>query len=188
MARWEPGARDRMQQAAMELFVEQGYEQTTVSQIAERAGVTDRTYFRHFCDKREVLFAGTEHLFALFTGAVADSQAQDPLAIATEALHAAAEFFPQERLPWARVRWELISTNPALAEREQLKMVTLAAALATALRERGFTEPAASLLGHSTITVFQVSFDVWLREGDDRGIREVQRETFETLRATLSSR
>lgn len=185
MARWEPGSRDRLQQAALDLFAEQGYEQTTVAQISARAGVTDRTFFRQFADKREVLFAGSERLHALLVDAVAASPATGPLRMATDALDAAAGFFPQERLPWARARAALVSANPALTEREQLKMITLAAALAGALRERGTSEPTASLLAHSTITVFQVSFDVWLREGDERSLREVQRETFAALRSTL---
>lgn len=186
MARWEPGSRERLQQAALDLFAEQGYDETTVAQIAARAGVTDRTFFRQFSDKREVLFAGSERLLALFVDAVAASPATDPLQITTDALHAAAEFFPQDRLPWSRTRADLVFTHPALAEREQLKMVTLASAVAKALRERGIGEPAASLLAHSTITVFQVSFDVWLREGDERSMQDVQRETFDALRSTLT--
>ncbi|WP_432565404.1 TetR/AcrR family transcriptional regulator [Kineococcus sp. SYSU DK003] len=188
MARWAPGSRDRLQQAAVELFAEQGYEQTTVAQIAERAGVTERTFFRTFADKREVLFAGSEQLEALIVDAVAGSPATDPVDVAADGLDAAAQFFPEDRRPYVQARQELVVANPALAEREQLKMVTLASSVARALRERGVGEPAARLLAHSAITVFQVAFETWVRAGEDRPLQQLQRETFTALRETLGAR
>ncbi|PRY16621.1 TetR/AcrR family transcriptional regulator [Kineococcus rhizosphaerae] len=185
MARWAPGAGDRLQAAALDLFTDQGYDQTTVSQIAERAGVTDRTFFRWFPDKREVLFAGSERLLALFTDAVAGSPATDPVEIAADALAASTAFFAEERRPWARRRAAVVYGHPALAEREQLKMLTLAAALAEALRGRGVPEPDATLLGHTTVTVFQVSFEAWIRPDETREMAQIQRETFAALRETL---
>ncbi|NAZ88087.1 TetR/AcrR family transcriptional regulator [Kineococcus indalonis] len=187
MARWAPGARERLQQAAMELFAEHGYEPTTVSQIAGRAGVTDRTFFRHFTDKREVLFAGGEELVAHVVGAVAACPAGDPLAAVAEGLRAAAAYFPDERRPFSRRRQELVEANPALAEREQLKLAGLAGAVGAALRERGVAEPSASLLAHCTTTVFQVSFATWIRDGEERSLQQVQREVFESLRRTLGA-
>ena len=71
MGRWEPNARGRLEQAAMELYLERGFDQTTVAEIAERAGLTERTFFRHFADKREVLFAGAGALQELLVSAVA---------------------------------------------------------------------------------------------------------------------
>ncbi|GAA0308072.1 TetR/AcrR family transcriptional regulator [Kineococcus aurantiacus] len=186
MARWAPGSGERLQAAALELFAEQGYDQTTVSQIAERAGVTDRTFFRHFADKREALFAGSDRLLAMFTDAVENSPATDPVQLAADALEASAGFFPAERRPWARQRAAVVEAHPALAEREQLKMATLAQAVAAALRGRGVGEPAASLLAHSTTTVFQVAFETWVREGEERAMPEVLHETFAELRATLA--
>ncbi|MEW1959418.1 TetR family transcriptional regulator [Kineococcus sp. NPDC059986] len=188
MARWEPGARERLQAAALDLFVDQGYDETTVSQIAARAGVTDRTFFRHFSDKRESLFAGSEQLVTLFTDAVARSTAPDPLDVASEALAASTAFFPEERRPWARTRTAVVLANPALAEREQLKMVTIAQATAGALRDRGVEEPAATLLGHSTVTVFQVAFERWIRDGEDRSMGDLLQDTLSALRETLVPR
>jgi len=187
MARWEPGSRERLQESALELFAAHGYDQTTVTEIAARAGVTDRTFFRYFSDKREVLFAGSEVLEALFVDTVGASTAPDPLLVVEEALDAAAAFFAQERRPWSQRRQALVEQNPALAEREQLKMVTLATAVASALRGRGVDEPAASLLAHSAITVFQVSFAAWIRDGEERPMAHVQRTVFRTLRETLGA-
>ncbi|WP_432542930.1 TetR/AcrR family transcriptional regulator [Kineococcus sp. SYSU DK002] len=188
MARWAPGSGERLQAAALELFDEQGYDRTTVSQIAQRAGVTDRTFFRHFADKREALFAGSERLQAVFTDAVAHSPATDPLGLAADALRAAAGFFPADRRPWARRRAAVVEAHPALAEREQLKMVVLVNAVAAALRERGVPEPAASLLAHSTITVFQVAFGTWVADESGRTLGEVQQATLAALRSTLGAR
>jgi len=187
MARWEPGSRERLQQSALELFAERGYEQTTVTEIAARAGVTDRTFFRYFPDKREVLFAGSELLEALFVDTVAASTAPDPLQVVEEALQASAAFFPQERRPWSQRRQALVEQNPALAEREQLKMATLATSVAAALRGRGVAEPAASLLAHSVITVFEVSFATWIGDGEERSMTAVQRDVFRALRRTLGA-
>src|SRR5689334_47389 len=127
MARWAPGASDRLQQAAMELFAEDGFEATTVAGIAGRAGVTERTFFRHFADKREVLFAGEERLEAVFVGAIADAPADttvDGLLVA--ALDAAGR--TMQGAPgrdFGRVRNEIISANEQLLERELLKLAKL---------------------------------------------------------------
>lgn len=185
MARWEPGSSERLQQAALDLFHEQGYEQTTVAEIAARAGVTERTFFRYFSDKREVLFAGSERLLAQFTLAVANSSATDAVQMASDALVGSSEFFDEERRPWARRRAAVVYGHPALAEREQLKMVTLGTAVAGALRERGVDEPAATLLAHSTITVFRVSFDTWIADDTGRTMADIQQETFRALRLSL---
>ena len=187
MARWAPGSRARLQQAAVELFVEHGYEPTTVAQIAERAGVTERTFFRHFTDKREVLFAGGEQLVALFVDAVTACPAEDPLEVVTAALDAAAVFFDEDRRVFSRRRQGLVEDNPALAEREQLKMATLTSAVTGALRRRGVVEPSASLLAHCTTTVFQVSFTTWIRDGELRSLQQVQREVFQALRDALGA-
>src|SRR5215469_13715779 len=70
MSRWEPNARGRLEQAALELYCERGFDQTTVTEISERAGLTERTFFRYFADKREVLFWGQEHLRDLYVRAI----------------------------------------------------------------------------------------------------------------------
>src|SRR5690348_12479074 len=146
MSRWEPDARGRLAQAAMELYRERGYEQTTVAEIAQRAGVTERTFFRHFADKREVLFDGGQALQERMVAAVDAAPPSAALldAIAA-ALDAAAEQFAEIPADFPRRRQEVIAAHPALQERELIKLARLSAALADALRRREVPEPAASL-------------------------------------------
>jgi AcrR family transcriptional regulator len=185
MARWRPGSLERLQQAALDLFDEQGFERTTVAEIAARAGVTERTFFRHFADKREALFAGGARLEALFVDAVAQAESADPLDQVTAALTAAAGFFAPERREWSRRRAAVVAANAALDERELLKMGSLSRAVAAALRARGLDEPAATLLGQSTTTVFVVTFGRWVAEGEDRSFLDLQRDTAAVLRDVL---
>jgi AcrR family transcriptional regulator len=162
MSRWEPDARGRLAQAAIELYVERGFEQTTVAEIAERAGLTERTFFRHFADKREVLFAGQEDFEAMFLVPIAAAPADaTPMAIIERALHAAAENF-EPRRAWSVERNKVISANPGLRERELIKLANLTEAIAAALRERGVSEPTASLTAQSGIAVFHVGFQTWI--------------------------
>src|SRR5690242_14074807 len=154
MGRWQPDARVRLQEAALALYGERGYEQTTVAEIAERAGLTKRTFFRHFTDKREVLFAGGAGFQEQFvTGAAAAREDATPLAAVEQALQAAAGML-QERHEFARRRSAVIAANPELLERELVKLASVASALAAALRERGVEEPAASLTAEAGIAVF----------------------------------
>src|SRR3954463_2816835 len=110
MSRWEPDARGRLAQAAMELYRERGYERTTVAAIAERAGVTERTFFRHFADKREVLFGGS--LQELMVGAAAGAAPEArPIEVVSAALDLAAAMLEQRR-DHARRRQAVVSANP----------------------------------------------------------------------------
>ncbi len=168
MGRWEPDARGRLGAAAMELYVERGYEQTTVNDIAERAGLTARTYFRHFADKREVLFQGSEVLLERLVAAL-DSAAPlaTPMQAVAASLDAAAELlgaYPEH----SRQRQSVIAANPELRERELIKMASLAGALADGLRRRGVSEPAASLAAEAGIAIFRVAFERWI--ADDQGL------------------
>ncbi|WP_223692704.1 TetR family transcriptional regulator [Leifsonia poae] len=168
MGRWEPDARGRLQLAAMELAVERGFEQTTVADIAERAGLTERTFFRHFADKREVLFAGQDELLDLFVDAVAGAPSDaTPLEAVDAALQAAALTF-EPRRPWSRERGRIVAANPALQERELIKLARMADAVAGALRARGVAEPAASLAAQTGIAVFHVGFAEWIDDGNTR--------------------
>ena len=138
MSRWEPNARGRLEQAALELFGERGFEQTTVAEIAERAGLTKRTFFRHFADKREVLFGGGDELQELFVSGLADAPAvrgADRRGRRRASRPPAPCF--EERRELARRRQAVIAANAELQERELVKLASLAAALAAALRERG---------------------------------------------------
>jgi AcrR family transcriptional regulator len=183
MARWEPDAEGRFRGAAMELFVERGYEQTTVADIAERAGLTRRTFFRYFADKREVLFNGSERLQEMMVDALTNAPAN---ATAIEAVAAALEatgsFFGEIR-EFARLRNAVISANSDLHERELIKLAMLSAALAQGLRVRGVCEPDASLAGEAGIAVFRVAFGQWVAESEQRSFREIVSESLARLRA-----
>jgi len=149
MSRWEPDARGRLGMAAMELYLERGFEQTTVADIAERAGLTERTFFRHFTDKKEVLFVGQDGFQSLFLTAVSDSPAgAAPYEIIDRILQGAAAFFEPGRA-FSMQRARIIDANPALEERELIKMANLKVSIAASLRERGMDEPAASLTGET---------------------------------------
>ena len=158
MVRWEPNARGRLGQAAFELFTERGFEQVTVAEIAERAGLTERTFFRYFADKREVLFAGAEGFQDLFVSGVAgapDSAA--PIDAVAGALYAAAAMF-MAHADGVRRRSAIIAAHPDLRERELVKLATVAAAVADALRRRGVTDPAAALTAEAGLAVFRIAF------------------------------
>ncbi len=184
MGRWEPGARERLQAAALELYVSQGFEQTTVAEIARRVGLTERTFFRHFADKREVLFDGQDRLEQAFLdGVAAAPRGAAPLEVVAAALDASADFFRDERRHWSRQRQAVISANPALQERELLKLAALASALAGALRSRGVAEPAATLAAQSGVTVFGVAFSQWITDGEHRSFADVERTVWRELTA-----
>ena len=184
MGRWEPDAPGRFRTAAMELFGEIGYEQTTVAAIAERAGLTARTFFRNFADKREVLFNGSEQLQRLMLEALAAAPAKaTPLAAITAALQAPTEFFTEERRPYSRLRNTVIAANGELLERELIKLAKLAAALADGLRARGVAEPDASLAAEAGIAVFRVAFAQWVDPSEPRGYVEIVDESLARLRA-----
>src|SRR5690348_17998244 len=182
MARWEPGARERLQAAALELFATRGFEQVTAAEIAQSVGLTERTFFRHFSDKREVLFYGQQQFLQAFVGGV-DAAPPDasPLEIIASALHAAASFFPDERRPYSRMRQSVIDQNPALRERELHKLANLAATVAEALRARGIGEPAATLAAQSGATVFGIAFAQWIREGETRSLPDIASDVVHEL-------
>lgn len=170
MARWEPGARDRLQRAALELFTEHGYPETTAAEIAERAGLAKSTFFRHFADKREVLFDPQQTLITVVTAAVeAAEPAAAPLDAVEAGLRAATELFNPERHGWAAARQLVIDAHPELRERELLKLTHLAEAIETVLRGRGVPDRAAALaamLGHLAV---QRAFPRWTSTGGDWG-------------------
>jgi AcrR family transcriptional regulator len=164
MSRWEPNARGRLEAAALELYVASGFEQTTVAEIAARAELTERTFFRYFADKREVLFSGAQHLQELLVTSVADAPAESsPLDVVASALRVAGALL-QDRREGVQLRQAVIEANPELKERELIKMASLAVAMAGALRERGVKEPSASLTAEAGIAVFRVAFERWVTD------------------------
>jgi AcrR family transcriptional regulator len=188
MGRWEPDAESRFRAAALELFGEIGYEQTTVAAIAERAGLTARTFFRYFADKREVLFNGSERLQQTMCDALANAPAKvSAVEAITAALTSAGEFFDNDRRPFARSRSKVIAANADLRERELIKMATLSAALAQALRERGVGELDASLAAEAGIAVFRVAFVQWVSESERRDYVAIVKESLARLRALTAN-
>lgn len=183
MSRWEPDARGRLEQAALELFGERGFDATTVDDIAVRAGVTKRTFFRHFPDKREVLFGGGGAFLALFVDALAAVPASAPLPEAVATTLAAVGTTFRGRHDRVRRRQAVIAANAELRERELVKLAAVAAALADALRARGVAEPAASVTAETAIAVFRTAFERWVTEPGRRDLREVVAEAFAALRA-----
>ena len=188
MGRWEPDAPGRLAKAAMELYAEQGFEQTTVAEIAARAGLTERTFFRHFADKREVLFYGMEMLGDLLVRAVADAPAPATAMDAVGAAFRAAGSVLQESPERVRMRDAIVSANAELRERELIKLAALAAAVAGALRDRGVPEPAASLAAETGVAVFKVAFARWARDPAQPDLPGIFGELMDELRGVLADR
>ncbi len=184
MTRWEPDTAMRLRAAALELFDTQGFEQTTAADIAREAGVTERTFFRHFADKREVLFLGQDLLTTEFLAGIASAPVgAAPTELVARALEHGAAFFPEERRESSRVRAHVIDANPALAERESQKLASLARDVAAALRERGIPEPAASLAAETVRSVFHLAFQQWIADGEARSISEIEQDLLARLAA-----
>ena len=186
MGRWEPDARGRLAKSAMALYAEQGFDETTVAQIAARAGLTERTFFRHFADKREVLFYGMEMLRDRLVRAVADAPAASTAMDAVSAAFEAAGAMLQENPERVRLRDAIVSANAELRERELIKLAALASAVAGALRDRGIPEPAASLAAETGIAVFKTAFARWISEPGQPDLPGIIRESMTGLRAMLT--
>ena len=171
MKRSEPEARVRLQQAAVELFRERGYDRVTAAEIAGRAGVTERTFFRHFADKREVLFDGQAVLMDALTAAIADAPAElGPLDTLFQAFCSVTTLLEDNR-PFSKPRQEVISATPALHERELSKLEVLSDALALAVRARGVPELPAALAARAGMACFAQATLAWL-EDDQPGLTE----------------
>jgi AcrR family transcriptional regulator len=187
MSRWEPDARVRLEQAAMELYGEHGFEQTTVAEIAARAGLTERTFFRHFADKREVLFSGAnmlkEILAASVAGAPVTASPIDAVAAGMQAIGALL----QERRDIGRRRQAIIDANPELQERELIKLASLASTLAEALRSRGVRDSAASLTAEAGVAAFKVAFARWITADGDADLPHAIRQSLDELKSVTSS-
>jgi AcrR family transcriptional regulator len=170
----------------MALYSERGYEDTSVAQFAERAGLTERTFFRHFRDKREVLFSGAGALQELLVTAVINAPAAaTPLEAVTAALEAVGPLFDGRR-EFAPMRQSIIMASVELQERELIKLAALSAALADALRSRGVGDPAASLAGEVAIAVFKVAFERWVERDNRRDLSHLVRESLAELKAVTA--
>ena len=176
MARWQPGARERLVVAAVDLYAEQGYDGTTVAQIAARAGVTKSTFFRYFPDKRELLVAGQETLSRLLAEGITEApEGASPLeAVAAGLERASSAMGPMNREIGPRLR-AAVAASAELRERDALKSVGLAAAMTTALVARGVPDPAAHLAGEMGVLAFKRGYAEWT-EGGGHGGRDAEDE------------
>ncbi|MEW2549082.1 helix-turn-helix domain-containing protein [Streptomyces sp. NPDC047002] len=190
MGRWAPGARERLVMAAVDLFTEQGYDATTVAQIAERAGVTKSTFFRHFPDKRELLVAGQETLSRLLAEGTAEAPADaGPLAAVAAGLERASTSMGPANHELAPRLKAAVAASTELQERDTLKSVGLAAAMTAALADRGVPGPAAALAGELGVLAFKRGFAQW-SEGERSSGDELARcvlAALEELRAASAS-
>ncbi|MFE7437907.1 TetR/AcrR family transcriptional regulator [Streptomyces tendae] len=190
MARWQPGAAERLVVAAVDLFNEQGYDATTVTQIAQRAGVTKSTFFRHFSDKRELLVAGQETLSRLLADGITDAPASvSPLqAVAAGLERASSAMGPTNRELGPRLK-AAVAASTELQERDALKSVGLAAAMTAALIARGVPESTAQVAAELGLLAFKRGYAQW-SEGerdDEEGLAPHALAALEDLRAATAS-
>ena len=183
VARWEPDARGRLEVAAIDLFRERGYTKTTVADIAERAGLTERTFFRYFSDKREVLFGGSEQLEQSLVTALKSAPLDvAPIEAVVRAFETIAAFLEEQRdFDYMRARHSIVSLHPEVRERELIKMAALAATVTQVLHQRGVGEPAASLVAETGIAVFKVGFEQWVRSKKRRSFPAQVRMAYDAL-------
>jgi len=170
MGRWEPGAAQRLVVAAVDLFTEQGYDETTVAQIAERAGVTRSTFFRHFPDKRGLLVAGQETLSRLLADGITEAPADaTPLkAVAAGLERASGAMGPANRELGPRIH-AAVAASTELQERDALKSVGMAAAMTAALVGRGVPDPTAHLAAELGVLAFKRGYASWAATDRDDG-------------------
>lgn len=178
MSRWKPDARGRLEKAALELYNDKGFDATTVAEIAARAGVTERTFYRYFVDKREVLFQPNALADALAHATAAAADPLAPLEVISHALTEAAPVF-EERAELVRQRQAVIAANPELQERELAKLASLVSTLAHALRERGLDSTTAALAAEIGIAAFKVAFERWIDDPDQHTLPRLIRETLD---------
>lgn len=183
MARWEPDAGGRLAQAALDLFEERGFEQTTVLDIARRAGVTERTFFRNFSDKREALFHRSHELQEAVVSAIAET-AESCVALdaAVRGIEAGTTIL-EARREYSRQRAAVVASHPSLQERELLKLAALRDAIADALRERGAPGLDAALAAETAVLVFKVGFERWISDAADTRAADRVREALDELKA-----
>ena len=176
-----------MEHAAIELFVEQGFAETTVPQITARAGLTTRTFFRHFADKREALFAVEEELPALVARLMADAPASlGPMGVIAWGLETVAATRFEGLLGYLRTRDAIIQSDEGLRERELRKLSVLSEAIRVGFLNRGVDELTSTLAAQVAVTVFDVAMGRWLDPKNQRDLAELIRETLGALRSVTA--
>jgi AcrR family transcriptional regulator len=181
VSRWEPNGRRRLEEAALSLYAQHGFEKTTAAQIAERAGLTERTFFRHFGDKREVLFGNEAAVRELLVNAVSQAPlAQAPLDAIAAGLQAVGDEL-QPRREAQRQRAAIVAAHPELQERELIKQASWSAALADTLQQRGLTEPASRLTAEIGIAVLRVAFERWIDQANTQDLPQLIAEALDQM-------
>jgi AcrR family transcriptional regulator len=186
MARWEPNALERLHRAAIELFAERGYDNTTAAEIAERAGLAKSTFFRLFPDKREALFQGQSLLNEMLSQMVKAAPPETtPLEAIGTALAAAEAVFSPERRAAIRQRQEIIDAHGELRERELVKRAALTQSLADALRHRGVPDPTATVAAEVGDLALAMAFSRWLAADNQSAFADLTRQALDDLRRVL---
>ena len=186
MSRWEPGARDRLERAALDLFLERGFDQTTVPQITARAGLTTRTFFRHFADKREVLFAGEDEVPAIVADLIARAPASmGPMEVIMWGFQTIAPTMFQDRIDYLRKRRTVIDGNDGLRERELRKLANLSDSIASGFQARGVDDLHATLAAEMAVAVFKVAVRRWI-DRTDGDLLAIIAETIDALSAVTT--
>jgi AcrR family transcriptional regulator len=187
MGRWEPDSRGRLQEAALALYSERGFDQTTAAQIAARAGLTERTFFRYFADKREVLFGGSAHLQErILAGVTGGPPGDGPLEAVGRGLAAAADLLGEFRRDLSRQRQAVIDANPELRERERAKLADYADAVVSALQARGISRPQATLAAEAGMAVLRIALQLWASGEDSGDLATIMRDCLSELREMAS--
>ena len=188
MARWQPDAPARLVEAALGLFIEKGYEQTTVVEIADRAGVTKSTFFRHFPDKREVLFGGETFGQMVAKGIAAAPATATPIeAVGVEIEAVGTNAFTPATREFSRRRRQVIASNTELQERDALKGTRTAAAMADALRARGVPDTTARLTAQVGSLALKMAYERWSDSTNDEDFAEVAHRTLRELQSAGAS-
>ncbi|MDN3055222.1 MULTISPECIES: TetR/AcrR family transcriptional regulator [Streptomyces] len=184
MARWQPDAPGRLAAAALDLFEEHGYESTTVTEIAERAGLTKSTFFRYFPDKREVLFAGGTVTGLLVEGIASAPPAAGPLDAVAHALDALGRtFFTADRREFSGRRQAVLNAHTELREREALKRIDLTASMIEALERRGVPSLTARVAAELGALVWEIAYDQWVDTNNSEGFGPLARQALADVRA-----
>lgn len=187
MARWAPDAAGRLQAAALELYAERGFDQTTVADIAALAGVTQRTYFRHFTDKREVLFSGQDLLQEFLSDWIqSQMNLDDPIGTVIDGLSTAASHFPA-KTPLSVKRSAIIAANGELRERELQKLAALATVISDSLRQAGIDSSKAEAAAEIGTLVFKLGYQRWIGD-ESEALEDALRGVFADLKSVIGER
>ncbi|WP_402465074.1 TetR/AcrR family transcriptional regulator [Isoptericola aurantiacus] len=187
MPRDSRATRQRLQEAALSLFSRDGYDATTATAIAQAAGVTERTFFRHFADKRDVLFTPQDEFERPFLEAAAGAPDPNVRALIEASVLAGAQSFRDRPRTWSRARQGILDAEDRLAERERSKLASLAGSLEDAFAERGADKVTARLGAEIATSTFRIAFHRWINSDDGANLVQVQQDVLRRLDDVLGT-